>query len=134
MSYIVSKIHILRHIRKCIFNSYDRYSIHCILWCRCDSYVGCILLHSMSGGTGSGMVLNSCINLINTCFMSWISVLTHWLKLHICYLGLGSRICQAIREEYPMNYILSAGVSPHRSGESPLQCYNSMLSLSYLQK
>ncbi|EDV26875.1 uncharacterized protein TRIADDRAFT_54235 [Trichoplax adhaerens] len=67
---------------------------------RCDSYMGCIMLHSTCGGTGS---------------------------------GLGSRICEAIREEYPINYILSVGVSPHRSGESPLQCYNSMLSLSYLQ-
>lgn len=48
--------------------------------------------------------------------------------------GLGSRLCETIRELYPMNYILSCVVAPHVSGESPLQHYNSLLCLASLQK
>ncbi|ESO88026.1 hypothetical protein LOTGIDRAFT_126843 [Lottia gigantea] len=67
---------------------------------RCDSYYGVILLHSLGGGTGS---------------------------------GLGSRLCELLRDEYPMNYILSCSFAPFSSGDSPLQHYNSLLTLSTLQ-
>ncbi|XP_030052813.1 tubulin delta chain isoform X4 [Microcaecilia unicolor] len=68
---------------------------------RRDCYSGTVLLHSLSGGTGS---------------------------------GLGARLCEAIRDEYPLGYILSVTVAPHQTGESPLQNYNSLLSLSWLQR
>ncbi|XP_055959459.1 tubulin delta chain [Patella vulgata] len=68
---------------------------------RCDSYCGVVLMHSLSGGTGS---------------------------------GLGSRLCEVIRDDYPMNYLLSCTFAPFSSGESPLQHYNSLLTLSALQR
>jgi len=64
---------------------------------RCSSFSGIILIHSLAGGTGS---------------------------------GLGSLLHQMLREEYPMNYILSCVITPHASGESPLQNYNTTLCLS----
>nr|XP_033787772.1 tubulin delta chain-like isoform X2 [Geotrypetes seraphini] len=67
---------------------------------RKDCYCGTVLLHSLCGGTGS---------------------------------GLGARLCETIRDEYPLGYILSVTVAPHQTGESPLQNYNSLLSLSWLQ-
>ncbi|XP_053117088.1 tubulin delta chain-like isoform X2 [Hemicordylus capensis] len=48
--------------------------------------------------------------------------------------GLSSRLCEAIREEYPTGHILSVSVVPHQAGESPLQHYNSLLCLSWLQR
>ncbi|XP_028841556.1 tubulin delta chain-like isoform X3 [Denticeps clupeoides] len=64
-------------------------------------YGGTVLLHSLSGGTGS---------------------------------GLGSRLCEEIRAEFPAGHILTASVVPHRSGESPLQHYNSLLGLAALHR
>lgn len=64
---------------------------------RCSSFSGIILIHSLAGGTGS---------------------------------GLGSLLHQMLREEYPMNYILSCVVAPYDGGESPLQDYNASLCLS----
>ncbi|XP_072426217.1 tubulin delta chain-like isoform X1 [Chiloscyllium punctatum] len=68
---------------------------------RRDAYSGVVLLHSLTGGTGS---------------------------------GLGAHLCESIREEFPMGYILSVTVAPHQVGESPLQHYNSLLCLSWLQR
>lgn len=48
--------------------------------------------------------------------------------------GFGSHLCEMLREEYPMNYLLSITIAPHASGESPLQHYNSLLCLSALQR
>ncbi|KAH0627678.1 hypothetical protein JD844_003774 [Phrynosoma platyrhinos] len=48
--------------------------------------------------------------------------------------GLSSRLCETIREEYPLGRILSVSVVPHQSGESSLQHYNSLLCLSWLQR
>ncbi|XP_066483770.1 tubulin delta chain-like isoform X2 [Tiliqua scincoides] len=48
--------------------------------------------------------------------------------------GLSSRLCEAIREECPLGRILSVSVVPHQAGESPLQHYNSLLCLSWLQR
>ena len=64
---------------------------------RCSSFFGIILIHSLAGGTGS---------------------------------GLGSLLHQMLRDEYPMNYILSCVIAPYDSGESPLQDYNISLCLS----
>lgn len=68
---------------------------------RCDMYSGCIMMHSLTGGTGS---------------------------------GLGSRLCETIRDDYSMNHLMSCTVAPCMTGESPLQNYNALLTLSYLQR
>ncbi|KAI8900249.1 Tubulin/FtsZ family, GTPase domain-containing protein [Globomyces pollinis-pini] len=65
------------------------------------SYDGCMLIHSLAGGTGS---------------------------------GLGSRLTQEIRETYGKNTIMTASFSPFITGETALQNYNSLLSLSVLQR
>ena len=46
--------------------------------------------------------------------------------------GLGSRIIESIRDEYPLIHLLSTTVQPSSSGESPLQHYNSCFALSWL--
>ncbi|XP_053873633.1 tubulin delta chain-like [Malaclemys terrapin pileata] len=48
--------------------------------------------------------------------------------------GLGSQLCEAIRDEYSLGQILTVTVAPHQAGESPLQHYNSLLCLSWLQR
>ncbi|XP_060104242.1 tubulin delta chain-like [Heteronotia binoei] len=48
--------------------------------------------------------------------------------------GLSSRLCEAIRDEYPVGHILAVSVAPHQAGESPLQHYNALLCLSWLQR
>nr|XP_006815929.1 PREDICTED: tubulin delta chain-like [Saccoglossus kowalevskii] len=68
---------------------------------RCESFSGTVLLHSLSGGTGS---------------------------------GLGAHICECIRDEYQLPYMMSVVIAPHLSGESPLQHYNSLLCLAKLQR
>lgn len=47
--------------------------------------------------------------------------------------GLGSHLVERIRDAYPLAHIMSVVVSPHASGDSPLQHYNSLLSLASLQ-
>ncbi|KAG8443465.1 hypothetical protein GDO86_012024 [Hymenochirus boettgeri] len=68
---------------------------------RKDCYTGTVLLHSLCGGTGS---------------------------------GLGARLCEEIRDTYPAGYILTVTVAPHESGDTPLQHYNSLLCLAWLQR
>lgn len=48
--------------------------------------------------------------------------------------GLGSRLCEEIRAEFPVSHILTVSVVPHQSGESPLQHYNTLLSLAALHR
>ncbi|XP_067386556.1 tubulin delta chain-like isoform X1 [Emydura macquarii macquarii] len=48
--------------------------------------------------------------------------------------GLGSRLCEAIRDEYSLGHILAVTVAPHQAGESALQHYNALLCLSWLQR
>jgi len=62
---------------------------------------GTILVHSLTGGTGS---------------------------------GLGARLIETLRDAYPLAYNTAVSVSPHLSGDSPLQHYNSLLSLAALQR
>ena len=47
--------------------------------------------------------------------------------------GLGSAILEHLREDYPLSYILSVPVAPFSLGETPLQHYNTVLCLSWLQ-
>ncbi|XP_068091318.1 tubulin delta chain-like isoform X1 [Hyperolius riggenbachi] len=68
---------------------------------RRDCYSGTVILHSLCGGTGS---------------------------------GLGSRLCEEIRDHYPAGHLLSVTAAPHESGETPLQHYNALLCLSWLQR
>ena len=48
--------------------------------------------------------------------------------------GLGSRLIEALREEYGLCHLMSCAFAPHMSGESPLQHYNSLLTLATLQR
>ncbi|XP_033114487.1 tubulin delta chain-like [Anneissia japonica] len=48
--------------------------------------------------------------------------------------GFGSRLCEAIRDDYPMAYIQSVVVAPFQTGESPLQNYNATLCMAWLQR
>ncbi|XP_036594855.1 tubulin delta chain-like [Trichosurus vulpecula] len=48
--------------------------------------------------------------------------------------GLGSHLCEEIRDEYPLGQILSVTVAPYQTGECPLQHYNILLCLSWLQR
>ncbi|CAG5115392.1 unnamed protein product [Candidula unifasciata] len=47
--------------------------------------------------------------------------------------GLGAHMIEMLRDNYPCNYILSCAVAPCVSGESPLQNYNALLALHWLQ-
>ncbi|KAJ3257941.1 hypothetical protein HDU77_002475 [Chytriomyces hyalinus] len=47
--------------------------------------------------------------------------------------GLGSRITEEVRDAYPKHFIWNCVISPFASGETALQHYNSLLSLSSLQ-
>eukprot|EP00731_Ephydatia_muelleri_P038619 Em0831g2a len=48
--------------------------------------------------------------------------------------GLGSALLEHLRDEYPAHLLLSIAVAPFASGETPLQHYNSLLCLSWLQQ
>ncbi|KAL8612612.1 hypothetical protein ACOMHN_006598 [Nucella lapillus] len=48
--------------------------------------------------------------------------------------GFGSRLAEALREEYPMSHLLSVTFAPCASGESPLQHYNALMCLATLQR
>lgn len=67
---------------------------------QCDYFKNCVLIHSLAGGTGS---------------------------------GLGSKLLQLIRDEYPICFITTASVLPFESGDTPLQDYNSIFCLSHIQ-
>ena len=68
---------------------------------QCDYYKTLIMIHSLAGGTGS---------------------------------GLGSKLIEMIRDEYPICFISTASVFPFESGDTPLQDYNSVFCLSHIQK
>ena len=48
--------------------------------------------------------------------------------------GLGSLLLELHRDQYPTTYLHSVAVLPDASGESPLQSYNSLLSLSTIHE
>ena len=48
--------------------------------------------------------------------------------------GLGSKLIEMIRDEYPICFISTASVFPFESGDTPLQDYNSVFCLSHIQK
>lgn len=47
--------------------------------------------------------------------------------------GLGARVTETLRDYYPCSQILSCVVAPCLSGESPLQHFNALLAVHYLQ-
>ena len=49
------------------------------------------------------------------------------------YVGLSSALLERIRDNYPLGYILSIPIAPFSLGDTPLQHYNSLLCLSWLQ-
>ena len=66
-------------------------------------------------------------------------------KPHYCYClhdvlklltspGLGCALLERLRDDYPAHLLLSIAVAPFASGETPLQHYNSLLCLSWLQQ
>ncbi|KAF4043498.1 Tubulin/FtsZ family [Phytophthora infestans] len=67
-----------------------------------DCYQGSVVMHSLGGGTGS---------------------------------GLGCRVLESMRDTYPKNYIVTASVAPSCArGDTPLQNYNTVLTLKWLQE
>uniref|UniRef100_A0A674BV52 Tubulin/FtsZ 2-layer sandwich domain-containing protein n=1 Tax=Salmo trutta TaxID=8032 RepID=A0A674BV52_SALTR len=48
--------------------------------------------------------------------------------------GLSFKLCEEIRDTFPAGHILTVSVAPHQSEESPVQHYNTLLSLASLQR
>ncbi|KAI9334930.1 Tubulin/FtsZ family, GTPase domain-containing protein [Obelidium mucronatum] len=48
--------------------------------------------------------------------------------------GLGSRLTEDIRDEFPKRFLWNCAIAPFASGETALQHYNSLLSLAKLQQ
>lgn len=48
--------------------------------------------------------------------------------------GLGSKLLESIRDEFPICFLLSSAIVPSESADTPLQDYNSILSLSHMQE
>jgi hypothetical protein len=48
--------------------------------------------------------------------------------------GFGCKVIESLREKYPSMYIFSICIAPFRHGDTPLQHYNTLLSLSHIQK
>ncbi|EFJ50878.1 Eta tubulin [Volvox carteri f. nagariensis] len=59
-----------------------------------------LLIHSLAGGSGSGM---------------------------------GSRVLEHLRAQFPLSYIAAASVAPRAAGDTPVQSLNSVMALSFLQ-
>ncbi|RKO93284.1 Tubulin/FtsZ family, GTPase domain-containing protein, partial [Blyttiomyces helicus] len=47
--------------------------------------------------------------------------------------GLGSRVAEELRHEFPKGCLMSCAIAPFLSGETALQHYNSLLSLGWMQ-
>lgn len=48
--------------------------------------------------------------------------------------GLGSLIAQELTDEFPSQYLMGCGVMPFCTGETALQHYNSLLSMSFMSR
>ncbi|GLI58867.1 hypothetical protein VaNZ11_000635 [Volvox africanus] len=59
-----------------------------------------LLIHSLAGGSGSGM---------------------------------GSRVLEHLRAQFPLSHIAAASVAPRAAGDTPMQSLNSVMALSFLQ-
>lgn len=91
---------------------------------KCDRFGGFVQLHSIAGGTGSGMVLEW--SKVSNCYMCLLMYTT-------ITIGVGSAITEQLRDDYPLSYILSVAVAPFSYGETPMQHYNSLFCLHQLQ-
>ena len=49
-------------------------------------------------------------------------------------IGLTCHLMEAVRDAFPIQYIFNVAITPFSSGETPLQYYNTLLSLPYLQE
>ena len=49
------------------------------------------------------------------------------------HVGLSSTLLETVKDNYPLAYILSVAVAPFSLGDTPLQHYNNLLCLSWLQ-
>ncbi|KAI8833621.1 Tubulin/FtsZ family, GTPase domain-containing protein [Chytriomyces cf. hyalinus JEL632] len=94
--------------------------------------------HGYSDDIGADKTLEA----VRKCFESGaISLYIAWslMSLFKCSIaggtgsGLGSRITEEVRDAYPKHFIWNCVISPFASGETALQHYNSLLSLSSLQ-
>lgn len=79
----------------------------------CPVWGGFILLHSVAGGTGSGV---GKLSILTECSNSF----------------LGTYITERLRAEYPHAFILNQLVWPYTKGEVTVQHYNTVLTLSKL--
>ncbi|GIL70377.1 hypothetical protein Vretifemale_1138 [Volvox reticuliferus] len=59
-----------------------------------------LLIHSLAGGSGSGM---------------------------------GSRVLEHLRAQFPLSHIVAASIAPRAAGDTPMQSLNSVMALSFLQ-
>ncbi len=66
----------------------------------CDGCPSFLLLHSLAGGSGSGM---------------------------------GSRLLEHLRADFPLSYIVAASVVPRVAGDTPMQSLNATMALSFVQ-
>jgi hypothetical protein len=74
---------------------------------------GLLTTQSLAGGTGSGSLFR---------------------MYSVHSLGFGSRLMEEVRIEFPKQYLISTVITPHMTGETPLQSYNACLALNSLQK
>ena len=64
---------------------------------QCIGASACVLMHTLAGGTGS---------------------------------GLSCAVAERLRAAHPKMFILAVSISPHRTGETPLQSHNTVLCLA----
>lgn len=87
--------------------------------CPIGNLLGTVLIHSLAGGTGYFKAV-----IIRVAFRSMWNYRS----------GMGTRLVEIIREEFPENFILSASVLPFDDGDTPLQSYNCLLAMDILQE
>ena len=90
-----------------------------------DDFRGFLLFHSLSGIFRRQNVVSY--------YARWHGVIGRNLSLiHARSSGLTSRLVETLRDEYPLDPMVTASVLPFM-GELPLQQYNNVMCLSWLQ-
>ena len=121
-TYEYVQVHMIKQVQYC-----DR---------RCDQFLGTCLVHSLAGGTGSGTRTCTCMSTVLRVSLGRsarsTSVSLEWT---IRREGFGSRLAEALRDEYPQAYLHSVAVAPSRlTCDSPMQHYNAALCLAALDQ